>query len=435
MLTITQWASIDEYLKLGVLPAEIAKRVKVSKPTVYKRIKTVQQGDGPRVEADSEKENKFSKHIPCIKAALKRNITSNEVIHTILQEETGYPYSYATTTRLVKSVKFRMKKHYKPSKKHDTGPGEEAQVDWGYYGEVFVHGKKRRVWFFVYILGYSRCTYVEFTVNQNRKTLKQCHINAFKKLGIPRRVLYDNMKTVVKERGKINGEKYIKLSPEFLDFAQCLGFEIVVCTPHHPRSKGKVERAVRSIKTNFVPRFRYRYKKKSEVTLDLLNQEITKWVQERHEKIHDETHQKPNVLWRTEKRSLHFMDETKLTPLLPPIVARKISKDGYLSYKNLPRFQLAQNYIEEWVDVKEVNEHGLDYVEVYFKNKVIGKFTLSTESEHINLIADKDAKLRKDKAKWNKKLDQLKSRSTRNIPEYGFYRPEGYYRKYTSYRA
>lgn len=429
MLTVNQWGAIDEYLKLDMSLSEIARRVGVSKPTVYKRIKVLKQEKDTADEDSTETRSELSKYEPYIKRAIKRHITSSTVIHSILQE-VGCIHSYDTTNRLVKEVKARMKKHYKPSMRRDTDPGQEAQVDWGYYGEALVNGKKRRVWIFVYILGYSRCMYVEFTVNQNRKTLKQCHINAFKKLGVPGAVVYDNMKTVVKERIK----KEIKISPEFLDFAHCLGFEVVVCAPNHPRSKGKVENTVKFVKKNFIPRLRYHYKRKHRITLEILNQEIAKWVKEQHERIQHETHQKPNTLWIEEKQYLHFPDPTKLTPLLTSMETRKVSKDGYIFYKDTKPFQLSREYIEESVDIKETNEHGLVYIEIYFKNKVIAKFLLTDDYDHVNLLSQEE-KDEKKKSNMIKTLHPSQEKQVSMIPLGGFYRPDGYYDKLTTYNG
>ncbi|MBW9371554.1 transposase, partial [Escherichia coli] len=54
---------------------------------------------------------------------------------------------------------------------------------------------------FVAVLGYSRMLYIEFTDNMRYDTLETCHRNAFRFFGgVPREVLYDNMKTVVLQR-------------------------------------------------------------------------------------------------------------------------------------------------------------------------------------------------------------------------------------------
>ena len=58
---------------------------------------------------------------------------------------------------------------------------------------------------------------------------------------MPRKVLYDNMKTVVIELD-VYGDGQHRYHAGFLDFAQHSGFIIKLCQPYRPKTKGKVER-------------------------------------------------------------------------------------------------------------------------------------------------------------------------------------------------
>lgn len=434
MLTSQQWGTIDEYLKLGISITKIAQLVDVSKPTIYKRKSILKQSQNSKNDRVNKKESELFKYKLLIKRALKLRITNKKVIYDIVKEK-GYKRSYDTFLRGMKKLEHHKKKQYKPSTKRRTAPGEEAQMDWGYYGKILMDDKARKVWFFVYVLGYSRSMYVEFTVNQNRKTLKQCHINTFKKLGVPRKIAYDNMKTVFKEEVRLeNGKTYRKPSPEFLDFAHCFGFEVFLCHPHHPRSKGKVENVVKFVKQNFLQGFRFKYRK-SEITLGLLNQEVQKWITEYHERIHDETHEKPNVLWQEEKHYLHFPDASKLITIFCPMLRRKVSKDGYIVYRNFGPFQLSSEYIEEYVDVKETNENGISYIEVYFKDKKVAKFLLSNGDGHINLLDQENGMLQKVANKNNGKKTNFSPIKGKSIISHdGYYLPDGYYNKFSKYK-
>ena len=57
---------------------------------------------------------------------------------------------------------------------------EQAQVDWGYFGEIYDKelNKTIKVYGFFMILGYSRMKYVEFFTNQNTKSFLKGHNNA-----------------------------------------------------------------------------------------------------------------------------------------------------------------------------------------------------------------------------------------------------------------
>ncbi len=83
-----------------------------------------------------------------------------------------------------------------PAVRFETEPGRQMQVDWG-----TMRNGRSPLHVFVAVLGYSRMLYIEFTDNMRYDTLETCHRNAFRFFGgVPREVLYDNMKTVVLQR-------------------------------------------------------------------------------------------------------------------------------------------------------------------------------------------------------------------------------------------
>ena len=76
-------------------------------------------------------------------------------------------------------------------------PGEVAQVDWGEWGSIAVGETRRRLSFFVMVLAYSRKLYVEFTLSQSMEHFLEAHIHAFDALGVPRKIMVDNLRTAV----------------------------------------------------------------------------------------------------------------------------------------------------------------------------------------------------------------------------------------------
>jgi len=82
-----------------------------------------------------------------------------------------------------------------------TLPGEEAQVDWGSFGKIRVENTERALSCFVLVLSWSRATFARFTLDQTLESFLRCHVEAFQRLGgVPRTLLYDNLKSVVLER-------------------------------------------------------------------------------------------------------------------------------------------------------------------------------------------------------------------------------------------
>lgn len=124
-----------------------------------------------------------------------------------------------------------------PVVRFETAMGEQLQVDWVEFrkGNAPLHA-------FCATLGFSRASYVEFVSNMKVETLIGCHERAFAAFGgVTKRVLYDNMKTVVLERDAY-GDGEHRFHSGFLDYAKHSGFVIKLCQPYRAKTKGKVER-------------------------------------------------------------------------------------------------------------------------------------------------------------------------------------------------
>lgn len=133
-----------------------------------------------------------------------------------------------------------------PAVRFETEPGRQMQVDWGTMrnGRSLLH-------VFVAVLGYSRMLYIEFTDNMRYDTLETCHRNAFRFFGgVPREVLYDNMKTVVLQRDAYQTGQH-RFHPSLWQFGKEMGFSPRLCRPFRAQTKGKVERMVQYTRNSF----------------------------------------------------------------------------------------------------------------------------------------------------------------------------------------
>jgi len=127
--------------------------------------------------------------------------------------------------------------------------GECAQIDWGCYGTVAVANTRRRLSFFVMVLAFSRQMFVEFTVSQTMEHFLACHEHAFAALGVPSKVMVDNLKSAVLQR--LAGVAPV-FNPRYLDFARHHGFAIAPCNVARGNEKGRVESGVGYVKKNFL---------------------------------------------------------------------------------------------------------------------------------------------------------------------------------------
>ncbi|MBA4544728.1 IS21 family transposase [Thermoactinomyces daqus] len=136
----------------------------------------------------------------------------------------------------------------RPVQRFETPPGNQAQVDWGQF-TVNWGGKKKRIYAFVMVLGYSRMMYLEFTENERLETLMGCHVRAMEYFGgRTETCLYDNMKTVVTG---LDESGHIVWNERFAGFATHHGFTLKRCAPYRAQTKGKVENGIGYVRKNF----------------------------------------------------------------------------------------------------------------------------------------------------------------------------------------
>ena len=127
-------------------------------------------------------------------------------------------------------------------------PGEVAQIDWGEFGDVF--GIGRQVHAFVLVLCYSRLLTLVFTFSQTLEAFLRCHEQAFAFVGgVVRECWYDNAATVVAERAG----KLVRFHPRFLAYAGHHRFRPVACNVGKGNEKGRVEDAIKYLRSNFWP--------------------------------------------------------------------------------------------------------------------------------------------------------------------------------------
>jgi len=129
-----------------------------------------------------------------------------------------------------------------------TLPGEQAQVDWAHFGRVTIGSAERRLVCFVMVLSYSRKRFLRFGFDQAMSGFLRGHVLGFRAFGgVPRVVLYDNLKSAVLER---EGDA-IRFHPTLLDFSGRYLYEPRPVAVARGNEKGRVERAIQDVRHRF----------------------------------------------------------------------------------------------------------------------------------------------------------------------------------------
>lgn len=129
-----------------------------------------------------------------------------------------------------------------------TLPGEQGQVDWGYFGKLKIGRAERALWGFVMVLSYSRHIFLRFCFGNAMANFLRGHVGAFESFaGVPRVLLYDNLRSAVLERVG----QAIHFNPTLLELAAHYRFEPRPVAVARGNEKGRVERAIRYIRDSF----------------------------------------------------------------------------------------------------------------------------------------------------------------------------------------
>jgi transposase len=145
--------------------------------------------------------------------------------------------------------------------------GEQGQIDWGHFGYLQIGRARRPLMAFVAVLSWSRQIFLRFFLDARMESFLRGHIGAFDAWnGLPRVLLYDNLRSAVLER---QGDA-IRFNPTLLAFAAHYRFEPRPVAVARGNEKGRVERAIRYVRESFFAARTY-------ADLDDLNAQADQW--------------------------------------------------------------------------------------------------------------------------------------------------------------
>ncbi|NDJ54587.1 MAG: IS21 family transposase [Chloroflexi bacterium] len=274
-------------------------------------------------------------------------------IHQRLRE-TGYTGSYAAVWRFVRRLE---PPPIDVTVRVESPPGEEAQVDFGYAGQMIdpKTGQLRKTWAFVMTLSWSRHQYVEFVFDQQVPTWLLCHRHAFAFFGgVPQRVVLDNLKTAILQAAQDDSD----VQHAYRACAEHYGFLIAPCRVRTPQHKGKVEKGgVHYVKRNFLGG-------RTATDIHQANRDVRVWCETTAgARTHGTTRQVPLTRFtETEQALLQPLPDT---PFDPGTWKRlKLHRDGYVvcegSYYSAPFTHIGQT-LRVRLGVRTVQLYTDDY--------------------------------------------------------------------------
>lgn len=242
-LTMAQQETIRTLHESGHSQREIARLMGIYRGTVGKYV----AADGIPAKPDHRVSGPKSDCEPFREVILEKVAQglSGTRIYQDLRADHGFTSSYSSVRRFLQQLD---KTIPLPVRRIETGPGEEAQVDFGTAAPVIDRdGKRRRPWMFRIVLSHSRKAYSEVVYHQTTENFVTCLENAFHYFGgVPKRVVIDNLKAAVAKADWYDPE----LHPKLQSFAQHYATVILPTKPYTPEHKGKIESGVKYAKNN-----------------------------------------------------------------------------------------------------------------------------------------------------------------------------------------
>jgi len=341
MLKVEDRFMIKDLHRRGMTISDIARITGHDRKT----IRAILNGPvNPPPQRRKARTKKLDPFVPYLERRIEEGVLNcNKLFDEIRRQ--GYQGGKSTLKYFVQP--YREARRQEATVRFETLPGEQAQVDWGHFGFIEHHGRRRKLYGFVMTLGWSRASYLEFTISADAAWWLRCHVHAFRYFGgVPQVVLHDNLKTAVLER---EADGTIHWNPRYLDFADYYGFTPKACRPYRAQTKGKVESGIRYVRGNFWPGLRF-------VDLADLNEQARDWLDlTANVRIHGTTGEVP--FSRLPLEQLQSMDgkpdyDTSL------ITFRRATKDCFVSYDG-NYYSVPSIYARKTLEVKETEDGQL----------------------------------------------------------------------------
>lgn len=326
-------------LEQGLTKTAIAAQLGVSRRSIYNWIQTGQlereeRAPGPRTRAARATKLDPYRSIIETRLATYPDLSSVRLFAEIL----AAGYTGGITQLRDHVARVRPRPEPEPIVRFETPPGLQGQVD---FAEVRLPWGKRHA--LMVVLGYSRLLWLAFYPRQTMRILMQGLESAFAYFGgVPRELLFDQLKAVIVEDHRPDGGRIIE-NPDFLRFAAHWGFRIRACRPHRAKTKGKVERPIGYVRGNFL------YGRTFLGDADLDDQ-AARWLDEvANVRRHGTTHEAPRLRFeRDEHATLLPLALRPYQPLLPLTPRRPVSRT------TIPQIPVEQRSLTTYVDLVEV---------------------------------------------------------------------------------
>jgi transposase len=317
LLSESQFGAVRSLFERGVSRKAIARELGLDVKTVRK---WVRQSFAPQPRrARGRVLDRFAEFLRA--RALEVGFNAAVLLRELRSQ--GYTGSPAALRRYVAPWRAEARREEVGTVRFETGPGEQAQVDWG-TSWAWLGCERVRVHLFVMILGYSRRSFARAYRSEGLDSLLDAHERAFEHFGgRTKTVLYDNPRTIVLEKDEASGA--VRWNATFKDRMDFYGLTTRLCRYYRAQTKGKVESGVKYVKRNALAGRRF-------ADLDALNAWLLEWcVSVADERVHGTTRERPAERFGREEAAQMVPVDTRRPTPRERLESRVVPRDGQVA--------------------------------------------------------------------------------------------------------
>lgn len=331
------YMEIHQLLKQGFSKVKIAKKLGISRVTVYRYLKRNPETMAKWISHTKTRKKKLDPYKELILTWLREHpdMTAAQVLDWLLEKYKGIEIAESTVRLYVRELRetYDIPKESSP-RDYESIPelpmGSQMQVDFGQTEQLTPDGKKVKLRFIAFVLSHSRYKYKEWLDRPfTTRDVIRAHENAFRYFnGMPDEIVYDQDALIlVSEKG---GD--LVLTQEFQAYKEERELVLWMCRKADPESKGKIENVVKYIKRNFSRHRLYH-------GLDAWNESGWSWLERTgNYKIHHTTKKRPVEVFTLEKSHLRpissTIENTHIHGNYGSSITRSVRKDNIIWYKS-----------------------------------------------------------------------------------------------------
>ena len=340
-------------------------KTRIGRGCIFRWIKLYNESNGkleslfPRTRNDKGKCRAIDEETTLSLLRLRKEMLSTPVPHLLgIARKRGIVpadinLNLTTTYRLFHEHNLMDKKSLKPvdrRKFEAEYPNDMWQSDVMHGPKLLVDNKNRKTYLLFFVDDHSRLIpHGEFYTSEAVVSFIDAFEQALLKRGLPRKLYVDN------------GAAYRSKQLEYT--CASLGICLIHARPYSPQGKGKAERFVRTVRTEFLP-----YTQGT--TMKQINQEFAKWIEETyHRRNHTSTGESPFKRFTSQLECIRTAPDD-LKDHFRKTVRRRVNKDRTITVENR-LFEAPVELIGKQVEVLFHLKHP-ENAEVKWKGKSYG---------------------------------------------------------------